>query len=169
MPRRGAGREVGVEVVGQHGPFPEPLVEVEGQREASERAAGVAQPFGIPFGFGFDEDALRGVERHVACIVLGENPETGVKRVGLVARRGDEVREGVLLLGVVAFAVFPEIVHFADLSARFRDFVVVDPLHVFHHAGTLVFGSGIVDAAADADIETPHERGAVGDAESSCA
>ena len=38
-------------------------------------------------------------------------------------------------------------------------------MHVFHHAGALVFGPGVVDAAADADIEAPHERRAVGDAE----
>ena len=87
-----------------------------------------------------------------------------LKALGL-SRRGDEVRERVLLLGVVTLAVFPEVVHLADLSAGFLDLAVVDPPHVFDHAGTLVFGSGVVDAAAHADVETTGERRAVGDAE----
>ena len=77
VPRRGAGREVGVEVVGEDGAFPEFPVEVEGQGEASEVAARIAQPFGVPLGFGLDEDALRSVECHVARVVLGEEAEAG--------------------------------------------------------------------------------------------
>ena len=168
VPRGGSGRGVGVEVAGQHGPFPEFLVEVEGQREASERAARVAQPFGIPFGLGLDEDALRGVERHVARVVLGEKPDIGVEGVGLVTRRGDVIREGVLFRGVVA-PLLPEAVKFAHLAARnrFPGFHVgSDVVHAADHVRIPVFGSGVVDAAADADVEAAHERGAVGDAES---
>ena len=167
VPRGGSGRGVGVEVAGQHGPFPEFLVEVEGQREASERAARVSQPFGVPLGFGLDEDALRGVERHVARVVLGEKPDIGVEGVGLVARRGDVIRERVLFRRVVA-SLLPEVVKLAHLAARTRFsglYVGLDAVHAVGHARIFVLGSGVVDAAADADVEAAHERGAVGDAE----
>ena len=167
VPRGGSGRGVGVEVAGQHGPFPEFLVEVEGQREASERAARVSQPFGIPFGLGLDEDALRGVERHVARVVLGEKPDIGVEGVGLVARRGDVIRERVLFRRVVA-SLLPEVVKLAHLAARNRFsglYVGLDAVHAVGHARIFVLGTGVVDAAADADVEAAHERGAVGDAE----
>jgi len=43
--------------------------------------------------------------------------------------------------------------------------VVVDCGEVLSHAARLVFGAGVVDAAADADVEPSDERRAVGDAE----
>ena len=105
VPRRGARRAVGIEIVGEDGAFPEFLIEVERQCETPEVTARIAQPLGIPFGFGLDEDAFRGVEGHVARVVLRENAEVGVEGVRFVARGGDEVREGVLFLRVVTFVV----------------------------------------------------------------
>ena len=167
VPRRGAGREVGVEVVGEDGAFPEFLVEVEGQGEASEAAARIAQPFGIPLGFGLDEDALRGVERHVARVVLGEEAEAGVEGVGGVARFGNVVREGILLGRVVA-SLLPEGVEFAHPAARNRFTglcVGLDVVHIGDHARVFVLRPGVVDAPADADVKASGERRAVGDAE----
>ena len=43
--------------------------------------------------------------------------------------------------------------------------MVVDCGEVLSHAARLVFGAGVVDAAADADVEPSDERRAVGDAE----
>ena len=51
------------------------------------------------------------------------------------------------------------------MTAGFFLFVVVDCGEVLSHAARLVFGAGVVDAAADADVEPSDERRAVGDAE----